>query len=118
MTRSGGAVAVTSWVSFWRSSLYAFRVSARISKNVDVPTIAAILRPLRFSTVRTPAPGRATMAPSTAVATPELQVGEAHLARRAPGARERRRAQHAAGGDGRLQELAARQRRSQWRDPN
>src|SRR5438552_18346244 len=33
---SGGAVAVTICVSFWRSSPYPFSVSALISKNVDV----------------------------------------------------------------------------------
>ena len=41
-----------------------------MSKKVVVPTTAAIFRPLRSSTLRTPASLRATMAPSTAVATP------------------------------------------------
>ena len=41
-----------------------------MSKNVEVPTTAATLRPFRSSTLLTPAPGRATIAPSTAVATP------------------------------------------------
>src|SRR5439155_1164508 len=70
VTMSGGAVAVTICVSFWRSSPYPFSVSALISKNVDVPTTAAIFRPLRSSTRVRPASFRATMAPSTAVATP------------------------------------------------
>ena len=41
-----------------------------MSKKVDVPTTAATLRPLRSSTLVRPASLRATMAPSTAVATP------------------------------------------------
>ena len=46
-----------------------------MSKKVDVPTTAATLRPLRSSTFVRPAPGRATMAPSTAVATPVTLSG-------------------------------------------
>ena len=75
VTMSGGEVAVTICVSFCRSNPYPFRVSALISKNVDVPTIAAILRPLRSSTLESPASLRATMAPSTAVATPVTLSG-------------------------------------------
>ena len=75
VTMSGGAVAVTICVSFWRSSPYPFSVSALISKNVDVPTTAAIFLPLRSSTLARPASLRATMAPSTAVATPVTLSG-------------------------------------------
>jgi len=46
-----------------------------MSKKVEVPTIAAIVRPLRSSTRPRPASGRATMAPSTAVATPVTLSG-------------------------------------------
>ena len=46
-----------------------------MSKKVDVPTTAAILRPLRSSTLVRPASLRATMAPSTAVATPVTLSG-------------------------------------------
>src|SRR2546422_2024201 len=66
---------VTICVSFWRSSPYPFSVSALISKNVDVPTTAAIFLPLRSSTLARPASLRATMAPSTAVATPVTLSG-------------------------------------------
>src|SRR2546426_11516633 len=77
VTMSGGAVAVTICVSFWRSSPYPFSVSALISKNVDVPTTAAIFLPLRSSTLARPASLRAPMAPSTAVATPVTLGGRA-----------------------------------------
>src|SRR5262245_41066710 len=46
-----------------------------MSKNVVVPTTAAIFRPLRSSTFVMPASLRATMAPSTAVATPVTLSG-------------------------------------------
>src|SRR3990170_709304 len=62
-------------VSFCRSKPYPFSTSARMSKNVEVPTIAAILRPLRSSTRAMPASLRATTAPRTAVATPVTLSG-------------------------------------------
>src|SRR5229473_3417684 len=46
-----------------------------MSKKVEVPTTAAILRPFRSSTLVSPASLRATMAPSTAVATPVTLSG-------------------------------------------
>ncbi len=46
-----------------------------MSKKVEVPTIAAIFRPLRSSTLASPASLRATIAPSTAVATPVTLSG-------------------------------------------
>jgi len=46
-----------------------------MSKKVDVPTTAATLRPRRSSTFVSPASLRATMAPSTAVATPVTLSG-------------------------------------------
>src|SRR4029434_9952698 len=46
-----------------------------MSKKVEVPTTAAIFLPFRSSTFVSPASFRATMAPSTAVATPVTLSG-------------------------------------------
>src|SRR5262245_2316798 len=46
-----------------------------MSRKVVVPTTAAIFRPLRSSTLLIPASFRATIAPSTAVATPVTLTG-------------------------------------------
>src|SRR6185436_3408428 len=46
-----------------------------MSKKVEVPTMAATFLPLRSSIFAMPAFGRATMAPSTAVATPVTLMG-------------------------------------------
>ena len=46
-----------------------------MSRKVEVPTTAAIFRPLRSSTLARPASLRATIAPSTAVATPVTLKG-------------------------------------------